>query len=395
MPPRSAPWASPGAVRWGERPTWPCTTRRCSANPGGLWRPDVLAAGTAEILCDLVEPDDRCSRRTARWGCCWRASADTAMMRGFASTNSPRTFGHMGAGGQVSWADPSHRPVVRLPDERARPEPAASWEPAACRCPLPGRRGGRGRRLRTEVSGSAPGSADSAHEPGAAVRNGLRSGCPTWREGGRSTMRARRPSGTVLPPLHRRCESNEGIRLPPAAAAVGRPQRRPALATNAATGLSTTYAEHLDRVSRLIGGMRALGLERDDRFAVLALNSPEYLELYHAGFLGGGVVNPAQPPLRTAGLIHVLRDSETRTCFVDAVFAPVHRRHPRGGRARARRAHRRADVPHTATFDELLATGRPGDARRGGGVRPRRPDVHRRAPPACPRACSSTSGARS
>jgi CubicO group peptidase (beta-lactamase class C family) len=29
------------------------------------------------------------------------------MMRGFASTNSQRTFGHMGAGGQVSWADPT------------------------------------------------------------------------------------------------------------------------------------------------------------------------------------------------------------------------------------------------------------------------------------------------
>ena len=75
------------------------------ANPGGLWRPDVLAAGTAEILCDLVDPMTGApADRTL--GLLLAGSADTAMMRGFASTNSPRTFGHMGAGGQVSWADP-------------------------------------------------------------------------------------------------------------------------------------------------------------------------------------------------------------------------------------------------------------------------------------------------
>jgi acyl-CoA synthetase (AMP-forming)/AMP-acid ligase II len=69
-------------------------------------------------------------------------------------------------------------------------------------------------------------------------------------------------------------------------------------ATNAATGFSTTYAEHLDRVSRLIGGLVGLGLERTDRFAVMALNSPEYLELYHAGLLGVALFRrrDARPP---------------------------------------------------------------------------------------------------
>ena len=76
------------------------------ANPGGFWRPDVLAAGTAEILCDLVDPMTGApANRTL--GLLLAGSADTAMMRGFASTNSPRTFGHMGAGGQVSWVDPA------------------------------------------------------------------------------------------------------------------------------------------------------------------------------------------------------------------------------------------------------------------------------------------------
>jgi len=76
------------------------------ANPAGFWRPDVLAAGTAEVLCDLVDPMTGApANRTL--GLLLAGDAETAMMRGFASTNSPRTYGHMGAGGQVSWADPA------------------------------------------------------------------------------------------------------------------------------------------------------------------------------------------------------------------------------------------------------------------------------------------------
>ena len=139
---------------------------------------------------------------------------------------------------------------------------------------------------------------------------------------------------------------------------VARNADRP-VATNAATGVSTTYAEHLDRVSRLIGGMRALGLERSDRFAVLALNSPEYLELYHAGFLGGGVVNPLNLRFAPRELIHVLRDSGTSTCFVDATFAPVIDAIREQAELERIVLIGEADVPHTTTYDELLATGRP------------------------------------
>ena len=77
------------------------------ADPGGRWRPDVLAAGTSEILCDLTDPMTGApANRTL--GLLLAGDPATAMMRGFASTNSPRAFGHMGAGGQVSWADPAN-----------------------------------------------------------------------------------------------------------------------------------------------------------------------------------------------------------------------------------------------------------------------------------------------
>jgi len=126
------------------------------------------------------------------------------------------------------------------------------------------------------------------------------------------------------------------------------------IATDAGTGVSYTYAEHLDRVERLMGGMQGLGLRRGDRFAIMALNSVEYLALYHAAFLGAGVVNPLNLRFAPRELIHVLRDSDTRVCFVDPVFAPV----IDAVREEAGLEHvvliGQGDVPHTTTFDELL-----------------------------------------
>ena len=104
--------------------------------------------------------------------------------------------------------------------------------------------------------------------------------------------------------------------LPAVAANADRP-----CATNAGTGVGTTFAEHLHNVSTTIGGLQSLGVGRGDRFAVMTLNSVEYLELYHAAFLGGGVVNPLNLRFAPKELAYVLRDSGTKVCFVDAIFA--------------------------------------------------------------------------
>src|SRR6185295_18479515 len=41
---------------------------------------------------------------------------------------------------------------------------------------------------------------------------------------------------------------------------------------------SATYAQHLDRVGRVSGALKELGVGRGDRFAVMALNSHQFLE---------------------------------------------------------------------------------------------------------------------
>ena len=86
---------------------------------------------------------------------------------------------------------------------------------------------------------------------------------------------------------------------------------------------SANYAQHMDRVGRVAGALGGLGVGRGDRFAVMALNSHQFLELYHAAFLGAGVVNPLNLRLAAKELAFILADSGTKVCFTDAFFASV------------------------------------------------------------------------
>ncbi len=76
------------------------------ANPGGFWDTDVLRAGTTEILCALVDPMlGVAANRTL--GLVGAGDDGHGALRGFGASTSPQAFGHMGAGGQIAWADPA------------------------------------------------------------------------------------------------------------------------------------------------------------------------------------------------------------------------------------------------------------------------------------------------
>lgn len=85
-----------------------------------------------------------------------------------------------------------------------------------------------------------------------------------------------------------------------------------------------TYAQHRERVLRIADGLGSqLGVGPRDRFAILALNSIEYLELYHASLLGAGVINPLNIRLAPKEIAFILGDSGSEVVFVDATFAPL------------------------------------------------------------------------
>jgi long-chain acyl-CoA synthetase len=84
---------------------------------------------------------------------------------------------------------------------------------------------------------------------------------------------------------------------------------------------TATFGEHADRALRLTDALGSgLGLAGSDRFAVVALNGHRYLELYHAAFLGGGIINPVNYRLADPEIAHVLRHSGARVVFVDGAF---------------------------------------------------------------------------
>ena len=120
-----------------------------------------------------------------------------------------------------------------------------------------------------------------------------------------------------------------------------------------------TYAEHIERVLRLSDALHSeLGLGRSDHFAVMALNSHEFLELYHAAFLGAGVVNPLNLRLAPKELEFILRDSETKVCFTDAAFAPLVDSVGKDAGIERVVLIGEGDVPHDLRYEELAGSGR-------------------------------------
>ncbi|MGD0594988.1 MAG: AMP-binding protein [Acidimicrobiales bacterium] len=132
-----------------------------------------------------------------------------------------------------------------------------------------------------------------------------------------------------------------------------------------------TFAQHGNRVLRLADAMRTeLGLTRSDRFAVMAANCHEFLELYHAAFLGAGIINPLNLRLAGRELQAILADSGTEVIFVDSLFAEHLLRNI--AEVRGDLALKRVvligdrDVPHDFGYEDLIEAGRP--------VRPDEPD---------------------
>jgi long-chain acyl-CoA synthetase len=91
----------------------------------------------------------------------------------------------------------------------------------------------------------------------------------------------------------------------------------------------------------------------------MALNSHQFLECYHAAFLGAGVINPLNLRLAPKELEYILADSATKVCFTDQFFAPVI------DKVRAALGIEQVvligggDAPHDLGYEELLASGTP------------------------------------
>ncbi|GAA1656207.1 long-chain fatty acid--CoA ligase [Fodinicola feengrottensis] len=84
-----------------------------------------------------------------------------------------------------------------------------------------------------------------------------------------------------------------------------------------------TMAEVIDRVARLAGALRQLGVRADDRVGILSLNSDRYHEYLLAVPWADGVFTPVNVRWTPAEIGFSLRESDTRVLFVDQAFVPM------------------------------------------------------------------------
>lgn len=135
-------------------------------------------------------------------------------------------------------------------------------------------------------------------------------------------------------------------------------ERAPDKVTIIDGGYRSTHEAHVARTCRLADALgRQLGIERTARVAVMALNGHQFLELYHAAFLGAAVINPLNLRLAPAEVEYVLRDSGARVVFADAWFAGIidQVRTPAGVETVVLVGD--GDVPHDVRYEDLLAAG--------------------------------------
>jgi len=81
-----------------------------------------------------------------------------------------------------------------------------------------------------------------------------------------------------------------------------------------------TFRQLEDRVARLAAAFVALGVKKDDRLAILSLNSDRFLEYYVATWWAGAVVNPVNTRWAVREIVYSLEDSQSSVLLVDKTY---------------------------------------------------------------------------
>ncbi|MBN9739150.1 o-succinylbenzoate--CoA ligase [Pseudonocardia sp. P1] len=92
---------------------------------------------------------------------------------------------------------------------------------------------------------------------------------------------------------------------------------------DAATDEQTTYGELERRIGGRAAALRALGVRRGDRVALLGLNSVDYLEILFAVARAGAVAVPINYRLSAPEVGYIFDDARPTVVVHDATFAPL------------------------------------------------------------------------
>ena len=84
-----------------------------------------------------------------------------------------------------------------------------------------------------------------------------------------------------------------------------------------------TYAAFADRVARLAGALRAMGLKPKEPVSFLTANTHHLLEAFYGVPLAGGVINPVNPRLAPLEIAELLNDASSRILFFHRSLVPA------------------------------------------------------------------------
>src|SRR6267142_3314546 len=84
-----------------------------------------------------------------------------------------------------------------------------------------------------------------------------------------------------------------------------------------------SHAQWFDRARRLAGGLYKLGLRRQERVAVLAMNCLEIYETYAAAEVAGYIAVPINFRLAAPEIAHVLKDSAAKMLVYESQYATL------------------------------------------------------------------------
>lgn len=140
-------------------------------------------------------------------------------------------------------------------------------------------------------------------------------------------------------------------------------QRHPEKIATVDHGRRQSFLELSQRVARLAGALRQLGVAPGDRVAVLALNSDRYVETALAVWWAGAVLNPVNTRWSATEIIYALKDCGVGVLLVDDAFAAM---------AQDLHAHvpclrttvhmgRQATPPGMQDYETLLAQAQPAE----------------------------------
>ena len=86
---------------------------------------------------------------------------------------------------------------------------------------------------------------------------------------------------------------------------------------------SLTHAQFQDAVARLAGALQGLGLQAEDRVAMLAMNSDRYAMFYYGTFWAGGLVVPMNIRWAVPEHVYSINDSGARFLLIDDTFVAM------------------------------------------------------------------------